>query len=333
MKTVRITQGSGCEFNHTFETEVANGLEPIVLSADNEGFVYQVKTTGGFEEDPASQESLVETYIVPAPTPGIAESGQFSIDVTSLVAGDINVRFNDRVPIVPVTLAGSETASQIYDLIIAATPTGWTSTNNTTNIVIANDLQQVNTLKIAISPGTTGIVVTESAYTTGLDPVSNFLPGTVSVYLNSAEATEVELLGTENLAGIYEKIGRGLGDQRYGASWVGNISILKVAAGANVIPLSIDLGATGLTKDTSVLTPGEDAHRGNAKASSVKIQYSIDTRQAINASTAVWTDIETFTNGTTYKENSKTGPVSALRFFVLTPAVDSVAQILIRTAK
>ena len=329
-RTQRITGHSGCELNHVFETKSTGGLEPIYLSSNNNGVVFQTKVVGGYEGDPAVQEQLTETYIMPEPTPGVAESGQFSIDVTSLVAGDITVRFNDLTPDVPVTLDGTEDASAIYDLIVAATPSGWTSTKNTTSITIANDEKQANTLKIEISAGTTGIVVTEESYTLGSNPLT-VTPGDIEVFYNSEEATLVTLDGTETLGDVYDKIALSV-PEGYTATDDESIVILKTVAGANIIPLSIDLGSTGITKDTSVLIPGEDENNDSVpKATSVATEYTLDTISNVRNGTALWNEIDTIASGNT-KLASVAYPVTAVRLNVKTAARDSTAQVILRTS-
>lgn len=103
---------------------------------------------------------------------------------------------------------------------------------------------------------TTG-AVQESLTETYVMPGGGLIPGDIEVFYNSATATLVTLDGTETLAQVYEKIALSA-PEGYTATDVEQIAITKTAVGANVIPLSIDLGTTGLTVDSSVLVPGED---------------------------------------------------------------------------
>ncbi len=331
MKTNRITGNTGCELNHTFDTEVVEALDPIYLSPNNDGVVFQTVVVGGYEGDPAVQESLTETYVMPAPIAGVEESGEYSIDVSSLVAGTMTVRFADALPIAPVTILGSETESQVYDKIVTATPEGWTSVNNTTSITITKDTVGANTLTIELDAGVTGAVITEDDYALG-SPALTLTPGNISVYLNSATATEVAIDGTEaDLAAVYAKIAA-IVNLDYEFAAVGSIAITKVEAGANLIPLSIDLGSTGLTVDTSVFVPGEDADNDDVpKATSIDTEYTLDTIYNVRSGTALWNKIETIASGNT-KLATIAYPVTALRINVKTAARDATTQVILRTS-
>lgn len=101
------------------------------------------------------------------------EIGAYTFDDFRLVAGTMTIRFNDELPIVPIELTGSETVTEIYDLIVAATPASHLSINHNTGALleIGSITAESNTLTISIEPGITGVVVTEVEYQVGTNPI------------------------------------------------------------------------------------------------------------------------------------------------------------------
>lgn len=255
-----IITGEGPEVILTFFM-LGNVLESINLEMDGDiTCTYTEFTENGTYEGGAMNDLTAQT-----------------IDVSSLVAGTMTVQFNDELPVVPISIVGTESASDIYDLIVLATPESHSATNfaGQALILLKND-NGANVQRIIIGPGGTGAVVNVLQYQDGVDPIgAGIVPGNISIYYNSATATEVPIAGDETSSAdvadkivLYAPIG-------YTVATVGNtISIEKDLVGENIIPISISLGSTGITKDSSVLTPGVNEISGVVPGN-ISVYYNI----------------------------------------------------------
>jgi hypothetical protein len=187
------------------------------------------------------------------------EKGSYTFDVTSLVAGTMNIRFNDELPSVPIELDGSETVTEIYDLIVAATPASHLSINYASGslLEIGSITSEVNTLKILISPGVTGIVVTEVDYQEGVDPVPIGSTGAWTVEIKGIKTDGLiikeimTLNGTEQVESvnsfssiIYTKVvSAGTGNTNAGKIYLGSSGAVsgKPNLGYTIIPIGYNI--------------------------------------------------------------------------------------------
>ena len=222
---------------------VGNTIDQAEMNIDTEGVITIVSDV---EDGTYEGGSKKEYYAL-------------SFDVTSIVAGTMVAYFNSETG-VDIVLDGTEDAVGVIGKVVAVCPETHTASNMLNQaVLITHKIAQANVIHISIDPGTTGVVVDVLAYEDGVDPTpDSLIPGNISVFYNSETPTLVAIDGTEaDLAAIYEKIALSV-PTGYTATHVDEIVITKTAAEANVIPLSIDLGTTGLTVDSSTLIPGKD---------------------------------------------------------------------------
>jgi hypothetical protein len=257
-------------------------------------------------------------------------------DATSsggVVPGNISVFYNSATATF-VALSGSETlSSDIADKIVLQAPLGYTVSTVGQTISIEKDIVGVNAIPLSISFGSTDVTEEAKTLTLGEDAVSGVTPGNISVFYNISGATLVALDGSElTSSDVADRI-VALAPTTYTVANVeGAVSIEKKVAGANTIPLSITFGDTGVSEDSSTLIPGADLIHGggSAKATVIDLEYSIDTREKLNAGTAKWTKIETNGSASAYKEFIYTHPVSAVRANVTTGASDSTCNWIVK---
>lgn len=357
-RTQRITGHSGCELNHTFDTESTGALDPIYLSSNNNGVVFQTKVVGGYEGDPAVQEQLTETYVMPEEA--VSTQGYNEVDFGGTIVGSTVISTlgigastyyvsysNGAKPLaqgddMAIPFDGSygfspaSTVTEVLAFFTANDPGAtWTIENGDIRITSKNPAGPGSCLQL-FTPTGTGFFESITGFVEYKEPVDGattggLVAGDIEVFYNSAEATLVTLDGTETLGDVYDKIALSA-PEGYSATNDGSIVILKTVAGANVIPLSIDLGSTGITKDTSVLIPGEDADNDNVpKATSVATEYTLDTISNVRNGLALWNEIDTIASGNT-KQAVISHPVTAVRLNVKTAARDATAQVILRTS-
>lgn len=262
------------------------------------------------------------------------ELGVDPVEQGGIVPGNISVFYNSASATL-VALTGLEaTSADVADKIVLAAPIGYNVSTIGSDISIEKTVAGANAVPLSISFGTTGVTEDVATFIAGADRVGAIVPGNISVFYNIAGASLVPVTRDMLPSDIADAI-VALAPATYTvANDAGAVSIEKKVIGGNAIPLSISFGDTGVLEDVATLTPGADLIHGGgaAKATSFKVQYSIDTRSALNSGTARFADIETVASGS-YKQYVLTHPVSALRFDVVTAASDSTINLVLKTAK
>lgn len=302
------------ESGYTLETAEGGS---VLISCDSVG-AHVVPLSIAFGSTGVTADSLIFT------------PGQ---DATGIVPGNISVFYNSSSATL-VALTGLEaTSADVADKIALAAPLGYSVETVGQAINIEKTAAGANATPLSISFGSTGVTEAIVELTPGADRIGDIVPGNISVFYNIAGASLVAI-GRDDLAtDITDKIVAAAPVTYTVANDEGAVSIEKKIAGANAIPLSISFGDTGVTMDARTFTAGADLIHGggSAKATVIDLEYSIDTREKLNAGIAKWVKIETNGSASAYKEFVyNTHPVSAVRAKVTTAASDSTCNWIVK---
>jgi len=312
--------GSGTTVTVTYSS-VGNITNLIQVGTDETttcDFTYDDEWVDGTWEGGSKQERVI-----------------FVIDAETNNGGNITIDYNGTEVI--TAILNTDDADAIADKLVADVPTGYIANNLGEGMAIELVCEEpgAHATPISIDAGTTGVTFTDFFHTAGVDATGGegaLVPGNIEVFFNSDEAVEVAIEEGDELEDVYAKIAA-LEVDGYTITSDSNISIECDVGGAHTIPLSIDLGTTGITKTSSTLTEGADEFSNNAESVVIKTERTIDTRERIVADTAQWVTIDDDISANTYTEEAFSSPWTAIRVNCKTAESGAVARLIIRTAE
>lgn len=332
MRTQKITNYDGRELHAELPTTAVGFSEPIILGGNTTHSVIGFKPIAGVE---SVETGVTGTWTITdgvdglAPVAGVKAAVTLTVTSAPTTTGDWSISLFEDEPVVIEMV--NESINDAATRIRGTTFTGWVLSGEGAEVIFtaAANGAQVWDGGVALGDGASGaatfgtptlgvdeveeVVAAEQVCTLVIDTGSVDNLGDLEITLYDAPVKTVTVAKNDSAAVVAGKIRS-----------AGNITGWVVSGSSETVIYTAS--ATGLVEGDVSLADAT----GEAKATSCKLQTTIDDLAHVNAETAIWKELVGATASGTYVETPVAYPITAVRVETVTPAASSYAVVLVR---